>query len=190
MRHGRRRGRLGLVQEHRTALIRNLARHLIDRHRIVTTHLKAKETGRFVEHLITIARGQTLHSRRLLIQKLGSGSESYAKRMIETIAPKFQSRNGGYTRVLRYRNRLGDGASLSLLEFSVPIAEEGPKKEKKKKKEPKPEMAQQVKESKKEKEGKPVKPSLKKEEERKEAQKKGGFLSSLRRFLKGDDDKK
>lgn len=192
MRHGRRRGRLGLVQEHRRALVRNLARNLITHQQIVTTHARAKEASRFVDQLVTIAKQNTLHARRHLIQKLGSGSEGFAKRMIETIAPKLGSRNGGYTRVLRYKERPGDGASLSLLEFSVPVIEIQEKKPKKKK-EPKP-VIREVKEKKKEEHEKPKrqapKEGVKKEETQKETPKKGGFLNSLRRFLKGDDDKK
>ena len=203
MRHGRRRGRLGLVQEHRRALLRNLARNLITHQQIVTTHARAKEAGRFVDRLVTIAKQNTLHARRHLIQKLGSGSEGFAKRMIETIAPKLSGRNGGYTRVLRYKERPGDGASLSLLEFSVPVLEVQEKKPKKKK-EPKP-AVKEVKEKppaltgrkpgeKKEELEKPKrqvpKEDMKKEETKKETPKKGGFLSSLRRFLKGDNDKK
>ena len=100
MRHGRRRGRLGLVQEHRRALIRNLARNLITQQQIVTTHARAKEASRFVDQLVTTAKEKTLHARRQLIRRLGSGSEDFAKRLIETIAPKLNGRNGGYTRVL------------------------------------------------------------------------------------------
>ncbi|MBI4358455.1 MAG: 50S ribosomal protein L17 [Candidatus Omnitrophica bacterium] len=194
MRHGRRNGRLGLVQEHRRALLRNLARHLITRQQIVTTHARAKEASRFVDQLVTIAKEKTLHARRHLIQKLGSGSEAFARRLIDSIAPKFSDRNGGYTRVLHYKNRPGDGASLSLLAFSIPVVEVEEKKPKKKK-EPKP-VVKEVKEKKhKEEAEKPKHPArieeeAKKEEAKKETPKKGGFLSSLRRFLKGEDDKK
>ncbi len=192
MRHGRNRGRLGnLVQEHRRALLRNLARNLITHQQIVTTHNRAKETSRFIDQLVTIAKQNTLHARRHLIQKLGSGSEDFAKRMIETIAPKLSDRKGGYTRVLRYKERVGDGASLSILEFSVPVVEVQEKKPKKKK-EPKP-LVKEVKEKKKEESEKPkrqaAKEEVKKEEGKKETPKKGGFLGSLRRFLKGDDKK-
>lgn len=197
MRHGRSRGRLGLVQEHRRALLRNLARNLITNQQIVTTHNRAKETSRFVDRLVTIAKQNSLHARRHLIQKLGSGSESYAKRLVEVIAPKLSDRNGGYTRVLHYKYRAGDGASLSLLEFTVPVLETVEKKPKKKKEsKPKPEKkVQEVERKPKTKEETPKakqapKEELKKEEAKKEAPKKGGFLSSLRRFLKGDDTKK
>ena len=196
MRHGRRHGRLGvLTQEHRQALVRNLARNLITHQQIITTHARAKETSRFVDQLITIAKQKTLHARRNLIQKLGSGSEHFAKQMVEVIAPKLIDRKGGYTRVLRYKERVGDGASLSVLEFSVPVIEIQEKKPKKKK-EPKPAAAgKEVKEKKKEEAEKPKraqaasKEEVKKEESKKETPKKGGFLGSLRRFLKGDDKK-
>ena len=194
MRHGRRNGRLGLVEEHRRALLRNLARHLITHQQIVTTHARAKEASRFVDQLVTIAKQGTLHARRHLIQKLGSGSETFASRLIDSVAPKFSDRNGGYTRVLRYKERAGDGASLSLLAFSVPVIEVEEKKPKKKK-EPKP-VTKEVKEKKRKEEAeKPKRPTrkeeeAKREETKKETPKKGGFLSSLRRFLKGEDDKK
>ena len=203
MRHGRSRGRLGLVQEHRTSLLRNLARSLILHQRIITTHGRAKETSRFVDQLVTTAKKGTLHARRNLVQRLGSGSEVLAKRLIESIAPKLGDRNGGYTRVLRYKIRAGDGASLSLLEFSVPVVETEPKKLKKKKepKPPKPAKEKKVQapavrkphdkeDAEKAKKHPKTGHEPEKEELKKEAPKKGGFLSSLRRFLKGDDDKK
>ena len=133
MRHGRKHKRLGLTHEHRRALLRNLARSLIGRQQVVTTHASAKEAARFVDQLVTIAKQNTLHARRHLIQELGSGSEALAQRMLNTIAPKFKDRKGGYTRVLHYRVRPGDGASVSLLEFTIPIEEAKPKKPKKEK---------------------------------------------------------
>ena len=159
MRHGRRRGRLGLVQEHRHALLRNLARNLITHQEIITTHNKAKETSRFVDQLVTIAKQNNLHARRHLISKLGSGSELYAKRLLEMIAPKFSDRKGGYTRVLHYKERKGDGASLSLLQFTIPVVEVA--KKTKKKKETKPAAKETVREKPKA----PTKEESKKKEE-------------------------
>ena len=189
MRHGRRRGRLGLVQEHRRALLRNLAKSLITHQQIVTTHAKAKEASRFVDQLVTMAKQNTLHSRRLLIQELGSGSEDFAKKMIQKVAPTFNGRKGGYTRVLRYKNRPGDGATLALLEFTVPIeiGEKKPKKEKKPKTEHEKRKEEHREKSRASEEAKTKKeePSIKKE-----TPKKGGFLNTLRRFLKGDDENK
>ena len=130
--------------------------------------------------------------------------------MIETIAPKFIDRQGGYTRVLRYKERPGDGASLSVLEFSTPIIIDVEEKRPKKKKEAKP--VKEVKEVKEKKKKAPILPGRRpegaepekskrpaskeetkkedaKEDAKKETPKKGGFLNSLRRFLKGDDKK-
>lgn len=196
MRHGRKRGRLGLVQEHRKALLRNLARGVILHQRITTTHVRAKEASRFIDRLVTIAKEKTLHARRNLIEKLGSGSELLAKKLIETIAPKFSDRAGGYTRVIRYKERPGDGAMLSILEFTVPI--EVKEKKPKKKKEAKPVVKKKdEKEEVKKPEPKvetqaPKKESAKEtvKEESKETPKKGGFLGTLRKFLKGDDEGK
>ena len=199
MRHGRRRGRLGLVQEHRRSLLRNLARNLIQNQQIVTTHARAKETSRFVDQLVTIAKQNTLHARRHLISKLGNGSEDLARRMIQMIAPKFSTRAGGYTRVIRYKERIGDGASLSILEFTIPVIETEVKKPKKKEPKPHTHAPKEVKEKKKEEPEKPKRPVAKEapkkaekktEESKKETPKKGGFLNSLRRFLKGDDETK
>lgn len=188
MRHGRRRGRLGLVQEHRRALLRNLARGLICSQRVVTTHARAKEASRFVDQLVTIAKQDTLHARRHLVRKLGSGSELLAKRMVETIAPKFSGRKGGYTRTLHYRTRPGDGASLSLLEFSVPVVEVVGKKPKKKKS-PKAAPEEQGKgKGEISKAERPASEEAKGEKLKKETPKKGGFLSALRRFFTGDDE--
>jgi large subunit ribosomal protein L17 len=198
MRHGRRRRRLGMVGERRRALLRGLARNFIVRQQIVTTHARAKETSRFVDQLITIAKQKSLHSRRQLVRKLGSGSERLAKHMEETVAPKFSERKGGYTRVLHYKTRSGDAAGLSLLEFTVPVIKEKQKKPKKKK-EKKPSTKDKVKgeaekteqrASETGKEETTKEETTKKETQKKETQKKGGFLSSLRKFLKGDEDKK
>ncbi len=192
--HGRRRSRLGLETEHRLSLIRNLAKELVSHQRVITTRTRAKQAAQFTEKLITIAKKNTLHSRRELITKLGSGTESIAKRLIEVVAPKFSDRKGGYTRILQYKFRQGDGAQLALLEFSTPI--EIIQKKPRKKKAIKPEhehhehehehkeetrkSAKEVKEEKKK--------SVKGEEASKDAPKKGGFLKGLRKFLTGKDE--
>ncbi len=190
--HQRQRGRLGLETEHRVSLLRNLAKELVEHHRVITTRKRAKEASKFADRLITIAKKQTLHARRLLISELGSGSELVAKQLIEKIAPKFSDRKGGYTRVLQYKFRKGDGAELALLEFSTQIAEpKAPKQKKEKKKKPEtgeakkehahPHTHEKPKEPKKE---------AKKAEEKKtgETPKKGGFLGGLRKFLTGKDE--
>ncbi|HXV28255.1 MAG TPA: 50S ribosomal protein L17 [bacterium] len=200
MRHRRLRRKLGVRTKHRKALLRNLVRGLVLRKRIQTTLAKAKEASAFADKMVTLAKRNSLHARRLLVQKLGS--PDIAKLLIKNVAPQFKDRQGGYTRVLRLGNRVGDGGQMALLEFSTFIEEpEKPKKPKKEKKaketrEIKSQTIEEVpgerikKEKIKEKEGKPEAPAAKKHEETeaaKETEKKGGFLRTLRKFLTGDD---
>lgn len=136
--HRRRRRRLGVVTEHRRALLRNLVIGLVEHSRIRTTYPRAKEASRFAEKLVTVAKGGDLHARRLLISKLNS--RPMAKKLLEEIAPLFRDQAGGYTRVLRYDRRPGDGAEMAILEFTRVIeklAEPAGKKKEKKKKAPK-----------------------------------------------------
>ncbi len=195
--HQRRRGRLALETEHRLSLIRNLTKELLTHQRVVTTRLRAKQAARFAEKLITIAKQNSLHARRRLVSELGSGTEAMAKRLMEVVAPKFSDRKGGYTRVLQYKFRKGDGAQLALLEFSEPVEvlEKKPKKEKKKKATKVSEEGKETKEAHEKKiskeEAKEEKKKLKAEEPtspEKETPKKGGFLSGLRKFLTGKDE--
>jgi len=185
--HQRRRGRLSLETEHRLSLIRNLVKELVIHQRVITTRLRAKAAAQLAEKLITIAKKNSLHARRNLIAKLGSGTEAIAKRLMEVVAPKFSDRKGGYTRILQYRFRKGDGAQLALLEFSTPIetVEKKPRKAKKKK-ETKP--TEEIKEIKEAPEKKKQKAEGEKEAPPKETPKKGGFLGNLRKFLTGKDE--
>lgn len=195
--HRRSRRRLGLVTEHRKALLRNLVIGLVENSRIRTTYPRAKEAGKFAEKLVTIAKQGGLHARRVLISKLSSPPT--AKKLMEEIAPLFKEQQGGYTRVLRHNFRPGDGAQMALLEFTKviekPAEEDKEKKPKKKKAEKsvKPEEKPQ-KASKKEKiskkesaeEDKPKQQAEEKKEQGQEEPKKGGFLGNLRKFLTGD----
>ena len=186
MRHQRRRRTLGIVTSHRTAKLRNLLRALVLRKRIETTHAKAKETSAFAEKMITIAKRDGLHARRLLISKVRD--PEIARILITQIAPLFKERKGGYTRVLRMGYRAGDGAQVALLEWTA--AFEAPAKKVKKKKAAKP--ADKASEKAPAKESPKAAESKKESEtskpaEKKDAEKKGGFLGKLRKFLKGDD---
>lgn len=191
--HRKKRRRLGVTTPHRKAMLRNLVRGLVIHRRIETTLSRAKETSRLADKMITIAKENTLAARRLLIRKLGSSK--VAKIFVEEIAPRLQDRQGGYTRVLKLGLRKGDGGQAALVEFSVPIEiviKEGkPKKEKRAK--PGKEMPEK-------KQAKPHPEKVKEKEEIKEAkkpekkepeetQKRGGFLSKLRKFLTGDEPK-
>lgn len=196
MRHQRLRRKLGVTTAHRKALLRNLVRALVIRKRIQTTLAKAKETSSFADQMITLAKRGGLHSRRLLIARLGCPET--ADTLITQIAPHFKERKGGYTRILKLGTRVGDGAETALLEFSTLI--ETPEKEKKPKKPARQKAGPSIGGEKKIKEIKheeaaPEKPKLpapkaeeKGKEGKKESEKKGGFLSALRKFLKGDEE--
>ena len=116
MRHLKAGRQLGRNASHRLALMRNLARALIEHGRIVTTVEKAKEVRPFVEKLITLAKKGSLHARRLALSKLPD-RESVEK-LFKDIGPRFQDRPGGYTRIIkRHERRLGDAGKTAFLEL-------------------------------------------------------------------------
>lgn len=181
MRHRRMRRKLGVTTDHRTALLRNLAKSLVHHKRIVTTYARARETSAFVDSLVTIAKRGGLHARRLLVSKLGCAMT--AEQLVKTIAPKFNTRQGGYTRVLKTTVRTGDNAQRALLEFTEVF--EAPVYKKKVKKTP-AKKAESVSEKKTE-----TKTASKAEEapvqtkkEDKDPEKKKGFVGNLRKFFK------
>ncbi len=205
MRHGRLRGKLGVKTKHRKALLRNLVRSLVIRKRIRTTLRRAKVASSFADSMVELAKRGDLHARRLLVARLGCADT--ADTLIKQIAPHFKERKGGYTRVLRLgMNRPGDNGQMALLEFTatieVPEKPKKPKKEKTagkspektaaplggKKEESKKEKTPETKPKAEEKSAKSGKAKGAGEEEKKESQKKGGFLGALRRFLKGDEE--
>ena len=115
MRHRKAGRQLRSTSEQRLALLRSLASALIERGAIETTEAKAKELRPFVEKLITKARTGTLHGRRLLgrhIQK-----REIADKLFQEIGPKYVSRPGGYTRILKVGHRKGDGAEMARIEL-------------------------------------------------------------------------
>ena len=124
MRHRVAHRKLGRVTEHRIALLRNQVTALIRHERIQTTVSKAKELRPFVERLITVAKrgiaegaesGRALHARRLVARDLTDSD--IAKKLFDSIAPRFSSRPGGYTRILRMGRRQGDGAEIAQIEL-------------------------------------------------------------------------
>jgi large subunit ribosomal protein L17 len=131
MRHRVAHRKLGRVTEHRLALLRNQAQALLRHERIETTVPKARELRPFVERLITIAKrslkdvpspdagsksnGRTLHARRLVEADIQS--DVVVSKLFDTIAPRFEGRNGGYTRLLRVGYRRGDRAEVAQVEL-------------------------------------------------------------------------
>lgn len=115
MRHGDTVNNLGRKKAHRHALLRNLALSLIQHKRIITTLAKAKALRRFIEPLLTRAKVDTTHNRRILFRYLQS--KDAVKELYSTIAPAIMQRPGGYTRVLKLGPRHGDGAEMALIEL-------------------------------------------------------------------------
>ncbi|MAQ43765.1 MAG: 50S ribosomal protein L17 [Candidatus Marinimicrobia bacterium] len=118
MRHLLKGRKLNRTASHRLALKRNLAISLIEHRRIKTTLPKAKELQGFVERLITYAKKNNLSSHRLITKKLpGSLGKKSANILIHDIAPNYNDRNGGYTRIIKLDNRKNDNAQMSIIEF-------------------------------------------------------------------------
>jgi large subunit ribosomal protein L17 len=124
MRHRVAHRKLGRVTEHRIAMLRNQAERLIQFEHIETTVPKAKELRPFVERIITIAKrglangeanGGSLHARRLVLRDIQN--RDVVAKLFETIAPRFETRPGGYTRILRLGYRRGDSAEVAQIEL-------------------------------------------------------------------------
>ncbi len=115
MRHQVRGRKLGRTSSHRRALLKSLATSLLKHKRIKTTVAKAKETRGFVEHLITKAKQNDLHAQRYVINYIND--KEVVKELFGEIVPKIGSRPGGYTRVIKLGNRMGDAAEMAILEL-------------------------------------------------------------------------
>lgn len=115
MRHGVHKKKLGRTSSHRAALLNSLATSLLKHKRIKTTVSKAKETRSFVEALITKARKNDLHSRRQIMSVIND--KEVVKELFSDIIPKIGDRPGGYTRVIKLGNRIGDAAPMAMIEL-------------------------------------------------------------------------
>ena len=115
MRHGKKISHLGRTASHRKAMMANMASSLIEHKRINTTVAKAKALKKFVEPLITKAKSDTTHNRRVVFSVLRN---KYAvSELFRDIAEKVADRPGGYTRIIKVGSRLGDNASMALIEL-------------------------------------------------------------------------
>lgn len=115
MRHGKKVNHLGRKTAHRKAMLSNMACSLIEHKRINTTVAKAKALRGFVEPLITKSKTDSTHSRRMAFRQLRS---KYAvTELFRDVAPKVGNRPGGYTRIIRTGNRLGDNADMCMIEL-------------------------------------------------------------------------
>ena len=127
MRHRKKGRKLGRKTGNRKALLMNLASQLIIHKRIKTTDAKAKELRTFIEPLITLAKKDDLHSRRMIIKKLPH--KNIVRSLIKDIAPIYLERAGGYTRIVKLGYRDNDRAPVSIIEF-VDMVEISTSKEK------------------------------------------------------------
>ena len=115
MRHNKNFNHLGRQAGHRKAMLSNMASSLILHKRIETTVAKAKAVRQFVEPLVTKAKEDTTHSRRVVFSYLKQ--KEAVTELFRTIAPKIADRPGGYTRILKTGFRLGDAADMCIIEF-------------------------------------------------------------------------
>ncbi|MEW5807234.1 MAG: 50S ribosomal protein L17 [Acidobacteriota bacterium] len=182
MRHRIAGRKLGRKREHRLALLRNMCTSLFRKERIRTTLMKAKELRPFAEKLITLAKRETLHARRQVMEHIHD--KEVSRKLFDTISARFSQRPGGYMRILHLGARRGDGADMAILELigSEPVFEKKKKKGKKgkgeekkgEKKEEKEGRAEEKKEKRaRKKTEKEEKPEEKKVKKAKEEKKKG-----------------
>lgn len=115
MRHGKKVAHLGRTNTHRKAMLANMASSLIEHKRINTTVARAKALKTFIEPLITRAKEDTTHNRRIAFRSLRN---KYAvTELFRTVSEKVGDRPGGYTRIIKLGNRLGDNADMALIEL-------------------------------------------------------------------------
>ncbi len=115
MRHRRAGKKLGRNTKHRRALYRNLVTALLEHERIETTLAKAKAIKPITEKMITLGKSGTLHDRRRALAFIKK--KSVVTKLFDKIAPRFLDRAGGYTRIIRTRQRPGDAASMAIIEL-------------------------------------------------------------------------
>jgi large subunit ribosomal protein L17 len=115
MRHGRKNNHLGRTDSHRKAMLANMASSLIKHKRISTTLAKAKALRMYVEPMITKSKTDTTHSRRIVFSYLQD--KDSVTELFRDIAAKVANRPGGYTRIIKLNNRLGDNAEMALIEL-------------------------------------------------------------------------
>ncbi|KAA9333747.1 50S ribosomal protein L17 [Adhaeribacter soli] len=115
MRHGKKINHLGRTSAHRKAMLSNMASSLILHKRITTTVAKAKALRKYVEPLLTKSKNDTTHSRRTVFSYLQN--KDSVKELFDTVAAKVATRPGGYTRIFKMGNRLGDNADICIIEL-------------------------------------------------------------------------
>ncbi|HPF96122.1 MAG: 50S ribosomal protein L17 [Flavobacteriaceae bacterium] len=115
MRHGKKVNHLGRKAAHRKSMLANMACSLIEHKRINTTVAKAKALQQFIEPLVTKSKEDTTHNRRIVFSRLRQ-KEAVAE-LFRDVAAKVADRPGGYTRIIKLGNRLGDNADMAMIEL-------------------------------------------------------------------------
>ena len=107
--------KLGRPTDHRQAMLRGLVTYLLENGKIETTVTRAKEVRALAERMITLGKENTLHSRRQALAYVTK--EDVVKKLFDEIAPKYEDRNGGYTRIIKTGPRRGDAAEMCFIEL-------------------------------------------------------------------------
>ena len=107
--------KLGRETSHRIAMLRTLTTFLLEKGKIETTVTRAKETQAMAEKMITLAKTNTLHTRRQALAYITK--EDVVKKLFDEIAPKYADRQGGYTRIIKVGPRRGDAAEVAIIEL-------------------------------------------------------------------------
>lgn len=115
MRHRKSGRRLGMPIDRRKALLRTMAVSMLTHEGITTTEARAKELRRFVERLVTLGKRRDLHARRLALAKLPN--KLLVEKLFDVYGPRYQTRPGGYTRIIKIGPRHGDAAPMARIEF-------------------------------------------------------------------------
>lgn len=115
MRHRVHTFKVGRTSSHRRAMLANMVSSLIEHGQITTSLVKAKEARRFAEKLVTMAKSDNVHHRRLAVARIHD--KSAVKKLFDEIAPKYMERQGGYTRILKLGKRIGDATEMSILQW-------------------------------------------------------------------------
>lgn len=115
MRHRKAGNRLSRTTSHRQAMIRNMVTSLLEHERIVTTTPKAKEVRKVADRMITLAKRGDLHARRQALAVIRD--RNVVAKLFSELKETYMDRNGGYTRIIRTGNRVGDAASMAILEL-------------------------------------------------------------------------
>ena len=107
--------KLGRTADHRMSMLRGMVTYLLENGSIETTATRAKEVRSLAEKMITLGKDNTLHAKRQVFAYITK--EDVAKKVFDEIAPRYEDRNGGYTRIIRTGARRGDAAEMAIIEL-------------------------------------------------------------------------